>query len=301
MDYPRFLDIPEVLAEEADVILLPLPFEGTVSYGHGTGDGPKAIWAASGQVENLDEELDLDLFEIKYATAQAVEPESGEESQSYLARVEGAARVLHASHKGLIFGVGGEHSITPPLVRALEGKVADFARLTVVHFDAHADLREQYEDDPNSHACAMRRVLDTGASVISIGIRSADREEAEYGKACGRVRTFGAQRLANDPAAEGELLDLLGSLEGDVYLTFDIDALETFLCPGTGTPQPGGLQWWAALRYLRRVLLDNKKARLVGADVNEVAPQPGSSINEFIGAKLILKIIAYYMAKSVAE
>lgn len=294
MNLPRFLDIPELAAHEAEVLLLPLPYEGTVTYGGGTAAAPEAIWRASGQVENLDEELDLDLFELKYYTAPAVEPRAGEAPEGYLARVTQAARHLHDNYGGLVFGLGGEHSITPPLVRALAGKVPDFSKLTVVQIDAHADLRDEYEETPHSHACAMRRVLDLGASLIAIGIRSSDRAEAEFGRACGRVKTFGAQRLATDPAFEARLLDVLGALTGDVYLTVDIDGLDIYLCPGTGTPQPGGLGWWPTLRYLRRLLFENRAARLVGCDINEVAPQPGTAVNEFVAARLACKIIAYH-------
>lgn len=294
-NYPRFLDIPEATAAEADVILLPLPFEGTVSYGHGTGVAPAAIWRASGQIEDLDDELDFDLFSVKYHSAPEVEPAEDEEPGSYLERVAQAARVLHRNHHGLVFGIGGEHSVTPALVRALDAKNVDFSKLTVVQVDAHADLREQYEDTPHSHACAMRRLVELGASVVAIGIRSADREEARFGRECGRVRTFGAQALATDPAAQSELLALLGGLTGDVYLTVDIDGFETYLCPGTGTPQPGGLTWWQGLGYLRRLVLENPAARLVGCDITETGVQDGTSVNEFIAAKLALKIIAYYM------
>ena len=293
--YPRFLDIPEATAAEADVILLPLPFEGTVSYGHGTGGAPGAIWRASGQIENLDDELDFDLFTVKFHSAPEVEPSEDEEAGAYLERVAGAARALHRNHRGLVFGVGGEHSVTPALVRALDAKGVDYSKLTVVQIDAHADLREQYEETPHSHACAMRRLVELGAWVVAIGIRSADREEARFGRECGRVRTFGAQALANDPAVEHELLTTLGGLTGDVYLTVDIDGFETYLCPGTGTPQPGGLGWWQGLRYLRRLVMENPAARLVGCDITETGPQEGTAVNEFIAAKLALKIVAYYM------
>ena len=191
----------------------------------------------------------------------------------------------------------GEHSVTPALIRGATEKIADMSKLTVVQIDAHADLRESYEDTPHSHACAMRRVVEMGASVIAIGIRSADRQEAQFGRECGRVRTFGAQALATNPGVEKELLEKLEILSGDVYLTVDIDGLETYLCPGTGTPQPGGLGWWQALRYLRRLILENPAIRLVGCDLTEAAPQPGTSVNEFIAAKLALKIIAYHVAR----
>ena len=294
-EYPRFLDIPAAAAAEADVLLLPLPFEATVSYGHGTGAAPEAIWRASGQVEDWDDELDFDLFAPKYHSAPPV-TYGDEEPEDYLRRVREAARELHA-HRGLVFGIGGEHSLTPALIQAAAaaGKISDLGRLTVVQIDAHADLRDEYDQTRFSHACAMRRVLDLGASVLAIGVRSADRAEARFGRECGRVETWYAQTLATDPACEPRLLERLGGLTGDVYLTVDIDALDPALAPGTGTPQPGGLGWYQTLRLLRRLLRENPAARLVGCDLCEVVPQEGTAVNEFVAARLVCKIIAYHL------
>jgi agmatinase len=198
-------------------------------------------------------------------------------------------------HRGLVIGVGGEHGLTPALVRAaIDGRALDPARLTVVQFDAHADLRPQYEDSPHSHACAMRRVLDMGARVLAIGIRSCCRSEAEFARRAEGMTTFGAQALAEDPACEQRLLERLGALTGPVYLTVDVDALDPCLCPATGTPQPGGLGWWQTLGYLRRLLMENASVELVGADVVETVPLPGSQVGETTAARLVCKIIAYH-------
>lgn len=293
MNLPRFLDIPASEPAEADAIVLPLPFEGTVTYGKGTAAAPEAIWRASTQLELYDEELDADLDKLKFHSADPIVPNESEPVAQYLDRVYWAAVELH-NNPGLVIGVGGEHSLTPPLVRAAIAKRRiDPATLTVVQIDAHADLRDSYEDTPHSHACAMRRVLDLGARVLAIGIRSADRAEADFGKQCRRLKTFHAQMLANDAMFELDLIKALGQLSGPVYLTIDIDGLDPALCPATGTPQPGGLEWWPTLRYLR-TLIQNPKIQIVGFDICETVPQPGALINEFTAIRLLSKVVLYH-------
>ncbi|MGH7201918.1 MAG: agmatinase, partial [Planctomycetaceae bacterium] len=291
-----FLDLPDSVPQEADALILPLPFEGSVSYGGGTAAGPAAALAATGQVETWDEELGFDLESLRYHTTEPVEPRASEPAGKYLERVSQAARELRR-HRGLLIGLGGEHSLTPPLVHAAVDGPDDLSGVTVVQFDAHSDLRDTFHDTPHSHACAMRRLVERGARVVAIGIRSAEKAEFEYGVASGRVATFFAQRLAEDRDCEKELLSTLRSLTGPVYLTFDIDALEPALCPGTGTPQPGGLGWWPTCRYLRALLRENRRCELLGCDVVETAPQPGTAINEFTAAKLLAKIVAYRCAE----
>jgi len=290
---PPFLDLPEAVAEMADCLLLPLPYEATVSYGGGTARAPAAIWRASCQVEVWDEEIGFDLGRLRYHTADAVVPVAGETPPAYLARVEVAARTLHP-HRGLVVGVGGEHGLTPALVAA--ARPGGLVGVTVVQLDAHADLRATYGGWAESHACAMHRLVEAGAEVVAIGIRSASAEEAAYGRACGRVTTYGAQELAEEAGVEARLLDHLGSLTGAVYLTLDIDGLEVHLCPATGTPQPGGLGWWQTLRYLRRLLVNNRAIHLLGADLVETVPAAGGAVNEMVAARLLAKVIAYHGA-----
>ncbi|MBN2215972.1 MAG: agmatinase, partial [Pirellulales bacterium] len=291
----RFLDLPDVPDAQADVILLPLPYEGTVSYGRGTAQAPEAVWRASAQIELWDEELDFALDSLAYHTARPVLPQANETAAGYLDRVFQQARGYHAM-RGLVVGVGGEHGLTPALVGAAAGDQDDLSDVTVVQFDAHADLRDAYDGSPHSHASAMRRLVERGARLVAVGIRSAEREEAAYGRASDRVETFGARQLATDPQTEERLLATLNALAGPVYLTVDVDALEVSLCPATGTPQPGGLGWWTTMSYLRRLLHENGRVELIGCDVVETVPQPGTLVNETVAAALIAKILAYRFA-----
>jgi agmatinase len=297
MQFPPFLDIPASEPDEADVLLLPLPFEATVSYGGGTAAAPEAIWRASAQVELWDEETDVDLAGLRIHGAEPLVPRRNELVQEYLDRAWTAAAELHR-HAGLVIGVGGEHSVSPPLVLAAMGAeetgTEDLSGLTVVQFDAHADLRLEYDGTPHSHACAMRPLLDRGARIITVGCRSAEREEYAHGLASGRARTFMARNLARNPGEEAALLECLDGLEGSVYLTVDVDVLEVHLCPGTGTPEPGGLGWWQTLGWLDRLLRGNRRCRLIGVDVVETAVQPGTRVNEFVAARLLAKILAYH-------
>jgi agmatinase len=291
--HPRFLDLPQSAPERADVLLLPCPYEGTVSYGPGTASAPRAIWEASQHIECWDEELDWDLNSLHYHSADPVVPASSASPEDYQHQLRRAARDLHACG-GLVVGVGGEHGVSPALASAACVDPEDLSHLTVVQIDAHADLRDHYHETPYSHACAMRRVLDKQASILAIGIRSADHDEFRHGCDTGRVRTFFAQQLADGGDTERKLIETLGRLHGDCYLTVDMDGLDAALCPGTGTPQPGGLGWWQALRYLRHLLLHNPNVRLVGFDVVECVAQPQSQVNQMAAAKLLAKVLAYH-------
>ena len=295
MEYPRFFDIPESAPEAADVLLLPLPYEATVSYRRGTAAAPEAIWQASAQIELWDEETDYDLDSLRVCSAPPLQPEAEENVPNYLRRVQSTAAALH-QYGGLVIGVGGEHGVTPPLVLAAAA-TEDLRELTVVHFDAHADLRDSYDGTPHSHACAMRRLLDRGASIVTIGCRSAEREEYAHGLASGRVRTFMARTLAQDPGEEQRLFECLDALSGRVYLSIDVDVLEVHLCYGTGTPEPGGLGWWPMLRMLDRLIRRNRRCKLVGVDLVEAAPQPNSQVNEYIAARLLAKVMAYHFTR----
>jgi len=295
MSLPPFLDLPDVPDHEANVVLLPLPYEGTVSFGRGTSRAPEAIWRASTQIELWDDQIEFPLDSLAYHTAPAVVPQSGETPADYLARVFQQARG-YRSLRGLVVGVGGEHGLTPALVAAAVDDPQDLSGLTVVQFDAHADLRDTYNGSPHNHACAMRRLVERGARLVAVGIRSAERDEFLFSRASDLVRTFPALQLEADLKFQSVLLDLLGNLTGPVYLTIDVDVLDVSLCPATGTPRPGGLGWWAMLAYLRRLLHKNGQIELVGCDVVEAVPQPGTLVNETVAAALVAKIVAYRFA-----
>jgi agmatinase len=294
-DRIEFLDCPNAEFCDADVCMVPLPFEGTVSYGSGTAAGPASIIAASTQVELWDDELNFDLESLRYFTTPAIQPEANEAADAYLNRVEADVRELSGNGR-LVIGIGGEHSVTPPLVYAAARNSNDLSGLTVVQIDAHTDLRDTYEGTPQSHACAMRRLTERGARVIAIGIRALSQSEDEYEKSVHLIDIYRAQVLAEDRNVEQTLLAQLRDLTGDVYLTVDIDGLDPSMCPGTGTPEPGGLGWWQTLRILRSILRENRSRNLIGCDLVETVPQPDTQINEFTAARLLAKMIAYAKA-----
>jgi agmatinase len=296
-DQNDFLDCPNARLSDADICIVPLPFEGTVSYGSGTAAGPDDILAASAQVELWDDELSFDLESLRYLTAPAIRPESNEAADDYLRRVDAGARKLSGNGR-LVIGIGGEHSLTPPLVYAASKDCNDLSGLMVVQIDAHTDLRDTYEGTRQSHACAMHRLTERGARVIAIGIRAMSQPEDEYAKSVGLIDIYRAQSLAEAPDLEQRLIAELRGLTGDVYLTVDIDGLDPSMCPGTGTPEPGGLGWWQTLRILRAVLLENRTRNLIGCDLVETVPQPNTQLNEFTAARLLAKMIAYAKAPS---
>jgi agmatinase len=287
---PTFLGLPQSDPSNANFIILPLPYEGTVSYGFGTSRGPQAVLAASQQVELWDDELDFELDSLRFHTAESVAASVGEAPESYLARVEEVASDLSGSN-AIVMGVGGEHSLTPPLVRSAVGS-EDLRNLTVIQIDAHTDLRSEYEGSIHSHACAMRRLTEAGASLYSIGIRASCTEEVQYAASVSGIQVFRAQDLANSPTGLPRLLDQLRAVTGDVYVTIDVDGLSTSLCPGTGTPEPGGLDWYPTLQILRSVLQESS-SRLVGLDIVETVPMPATQVNEFTTARLAVKAVAY--------
>ena len=291
-DDVRFLEYPSVAFQDADVCILPLPFEGTVSYGSGTASAPKAVIDATEQVELWDDELRFDLTQLKFHVAQEIAPLESESAEAYLERVEHLARQSFAADR-LTIGIGGEHSLTPPLVYAAAEDSRHLSNLTVVQIDAHTDLRDSYEGTPHSHACAMRRLTERGTRVIAIGIRAISQLEDEYAKSTGLIDIYRAQELIEERGFEERLIERLREVTGDVYLTVDIDGLDPSMCPGTGTPEPGGLGWWQTLRFLRAILRENRTRNLIGCDLVETVPQPNTQINEFTAARLLAKMIAY--------
>jgi len=179
--------------------------------------------------------------------------------------------------------LGGEHSITVPLVELVAKR---HGPISVLQIDAHADLRDQYRGSPFSHACVMRRVLETTDSICQVGIRSFSADEARQ---CPRQVSafFTPQRIANE---QDWIEKVLASLREKVYITVDIDGFDPAYAPGTGTPEPGGLDWFQVTRLLRRVCLQRQ---VVAADIVEVRPIPPSHITEYLAARLAYKIIAY--------
>jgi len=180
--------------------------------------------------------------------------------------------------------LGGEHSISAPAIRAVAAR--QDSRLTVLQLDAHADLRGSYEGTPASHASAMRRVLEV-ADVVGVGIRGISQEEVEVAEAESGVSLIYAGEMWEDDAWMDRALEALGD---PVYITFDVDFLDPSLMPSTGTPEPGGGDWYRTLRFLRRVF---RGRNVLACDVVELAPIPGMPAPDFLAAKLVYKLIGY--------
>lgn len=267
----------------AGYVVLPVPYEGTVSYKAGTAAAPAAILEASQQVELLDEELGAEFVSAGVATLPAVEP--ADDPAGQMRRVRRAAQPIVAAGKFLL-ALGGEHSITVPLVEVCAEK---HGPLSVLQVDAHADLRDSYGGSGHSHACVMRRVLEITDRICQVGIRSFSLEEQT---ACpAQVAEFITPGLI---ARDARWIDrVLAKLGERVYVTVDMDGLDPSIAPGVGTPEPGGLTWQQVTGLLRRLCAERQ---VVAADIVEARPIPPSHVTEFVAARLAYKIIAYTQA-----
>jgi agmatinase len=181
--------------------------------------------------------------------------------------------------------LGGEHSITPPVVAAM---AAAYPGLSVLQLDAHADLRDSFMGTRWNHACAMRRSLEH-ASCTQVAIRSLSTEEAETVPEL-RTRIFWDWNMREDPDWVDRVVDSVGD---PVYITIDVDGIDPAIMPATGTPEPGGLSWYETLRLLKAVAA---RRRIVGADVVELSPIPGMIAPNFLCAKLVYKLLTYRFA-----
>lgn len=264
--------------------VLPVPYDATVSFQTGTRLGPRAIITASQQVEQFDAEYGREFYDCGIATLEPIAPDTTGPSQMH-ERLFRAARKVVRDGKFLI-GLGGEHSITSALVRAVQSK---HRRLSVLQIDAHADLRDQYEGSRFSHAAVMRRVLDLGVPVVPVGIRSYSIEEHRFMKKH-KFRPITARETRENPDWIQQAVESLGP---KVYVTIDIDGFDPAYAPGTGTPEPGGLDWFQVTDLLKATAIERT---IVGADVAEVIPIPGSAQTEFLAARLIYKLIAHVEA-----
>lgn len=269
--------------ENSRAVVFPIPLERTTTYEHGTRNGPAAIIAASRNMETWDEELGVETFsKIGIATLPAIDPAEGA-LEKVLAEIYTTELALLGDGKFPV-ALGGEHSLTPPLVAAAAKKFPD---LSVLQIDAHADLREAYQGNPASHASAMRRVVET-CPAVQVAIRSLSIEESE---AIPRLRTkiYWARDIARAPL-ESWIPRVVADLSAHVYLTVDLDGFDPAYMPATGTPEPGGLDWYQVTSLIRAVA---KSKRIVAADVVELLPQHGDHASDFLAAKLVYKILGY--------
>lgn len=299
---PRtFLGLPPELSsfEAARVVLLPVPYDATTSYRAGTRDGARAIIDASSQLELYDADLDCEPAEVGIYTSDPLEPEFSSPALM-IERVRTATSVTLDAGK-LPFLLGGEHSLTSGAVAACKER---YPALGVLHLDAHADLRETYHGTPYSHACAMRRVVDLGCPLTSVGIRSLSIEEAAFRRdpAPATILTISAAEIARVRYDHNRLAALwqqvVNSLPPQVYVTVDLDVFDPSLMEAVGTPEPGGLDWWEVTGLLRQVCAARQ---VVGADIVELAPAEGPESCAFAAAKLAYTMIGAMTAGEAGE
>jgi N1-aminopropylagmatine ureohydrolase len=273
--------------ETSRAVIFPVPLERTTTYEHGTRNGPAAILKASQNMELYDEELELEPYkEIGIHTLPPIDTMDG--------TLDEVITELFTAECGLMdddkfpVALGGEHSLTPPLVSAVTKK---YKNLSVLQIDAHADLRDEYQGNPASHACAMRRVLEF-CPAVQVGIRSLSVEEA---RAIPHLRTkvYWANDIVRAPL-KSWIAKVLADLSPNVYLTIDLDGFDPSIIPATGTPEPGGLDWHQVTSLIRAVAHHKK---IVGMDVVELLPQPGEHASDFLAAKLIYKCLGYIFCR----
>ena len=281
-------DEAAVSPETARAWVIPFGLEASVSYGGGTSLGPQAILDASHQVELFDESFWCEPYaQYGVATLTPVEPKpSLEEALDQLAGLVKTA----VQHNKFPMILGGEHALTPGAIRPF---VEDGDPLTILQFDAHADLRDGYEGEHYSHASAMRRCLDyENVRVISVGVRNISAEEMPFFDANQhRMEIFWAKDL--NQSTPSHVAKAVGV--GRVYISFDVDGFDSSLMSATGTPEPGGLFWWDAIRCLEAV--SSSGAMIVGADIVELAPQAGLHACDFLTAKMTYKLLSHALVK----
>lgn len=280
----NFLGLPEEHArfDDAGVVILPVPYEATVSYMGGTRFGPRALLHASRFVELYDHELDAEPYTIGVHTMPELLLTGAGPGQA-MRELRRAFDALLRTDKFVIM-LGGEHSVSGPPILAHADRLGR-KTLSVLQLDAHADLRAEYEGTPHSHACVMHTVHDR-VRIVQAGIRSLTAEERALQRRKRMTVVFGHE--LESPDWEDRVLEALGP---DVYLTIDVDYFDPAIMPSTGTPEPGGGQWSPTIRLLDRLF---RERRVVGADVVELAPLPGIVAPDFLAAKLVYKLIGFH-------
>ena len=278
-----FLGVDNNFNFSPKVVVVPFGLEKTVSYGGGTKNGPREIIKASHQVELYDEELNCEPY--KKIGIKTLKPFKIDKNIRAALRKISYINSLLLKKKLFPLTLGGEHSITPGCI---EPFTKNFKNLCILHFDAHADLRQSYNGEKFSHASAIRRCLDhKNVSIISFGIRNISGSEVKYlNKNKSRIKIFWAK-----DKSKWNLQNFKKLIKNkNVYLTFDVDGFDSSIMPATGTPEPGGLFWDETLNILK---IAARNSNIVGGDINELSPIKSFNSYNFLVAKLAYKILSY--------
>jgi agmatinase len=263
--------------ETAKVVLIPVPYDGTSTWVKGADKGPGAFLDASENMELYDIETNSEPYQAGVFLAEAITEKSTPESMVYAVHAA-VKKYLDLGKFVTIFG--GEHSISIGTIRGFKEKYND---LTVVQFDAHADLRDEFHGSPYNHACAVHEANKT-TNLIQIGIRSVDGGENKFMK---RENVFFAEHIYNNTAWEEKAL---AKMTGNIFITIDLDVFDPSILPSTGTPEPGGLLWYQMITFLRKIF---SQKNVVGFDIVELAANENERSSDFVAAKLYYKMLAY--------
>lgn len=282
-----YAGIPEEYAssEKSKVVLIPVAYDGTSTWGKGADKGPKAFLEASENMELYDIETDSEVYREGIYLTEMLDGFNSPDDM-----VETVHNVVkeYIGRKKMVTMVGGEHSVSIGAIRAVNEA---YQGLTVLQIDAHADLRKEYNGSKYNHACALYEASQT-TNLVQVGIRSMDRSEVSV---MNRDNVFFAHEMVTDDFWMDNVLDLMTE---HVYITFDLDALDSSILPSTGTPEPGGLFWYETLEFLKRIF---KECNVVGFDIVELCPNEKDKSSDFLAAKLYYKMLSYKFNQDLDE
>ncbi len=279
-----YFDLPHEYSNysTSSVAILPAGLEETTSYAKGTSNAPQAIAEASAQVEFYDEVLEIETYKAGISTLPELDFSGLTHDQGLQVIQDQVYQIIKDQKLPVV--IGGEHSITPAVVRALNSQYKPF---TVVQIDAHADLRDEYEGTKLSHASAMARVRES-VPVVQVGIRNLSLPEAELIKK-EKLPVFFAHKIKTN---SNWINDVVKDIKTEqVYITIDVDGFDSSILPDTGTPEPGGLDWWDVTNLIAEI---SKQKAIIGYDFMELKPEPGHHASDFFMAKLLYRCIGYW-------
>ena len=283
MDTKTFAGIPEEFSklETSKIVLIPVPYDGTSTWQKGADKGPQAFLEASENMELYDIETDTEVYQQGIYLVDAVTESSS--PKAMVDAVHTTTKVFIKKNKFVTL-VGGEHSVSIGAIRAFNECFDD---LTVLHIDAHADLRKEYLGTKFNHACTVYEA-NQNTNLIQVGIRSMDSIEKTV---MDEEKVYFAHEMAQDDNWVDSAID---QMTENVYITFDLDALDPSILPSTGTPEPGGLFWYETLDFLRQVF---EEKNVVGFDIMELCPNKNSKSSDFLASKLYYKMLSYKFAE----
>ncbi len=268
--------------EKSKVAILPVPYDITTTYKKGTSLGPKAILDASTHMELFDEELNAETFKIGIHTMESLDSINDLKPEDMVKKVyEEVLEILKSGKFPVV--IGGEHSISSGAVRAVK---EIYPNVMVINFDAHYDLKDEYDGNKHSHACAARRISEI-CPIVEIGVRSLSKEEKEF-LSTSKIKTFSTYDIIENPNWINKVHESL--ISDDIYLTIDLDVFDPSIMPSVGTPEPGGMGWYT---FLELILEISERKNIVGFDVVELCPNENNISPDFLASKLIYRILTY--------